>query len=182
MARINEESDLDETQGEKIEALQVSIDNLQRSFNNKIEYDAHKNKLFDDMHKELMTYKNGLVDKMVETLAIDIIQLVDSTKKHVSVYEDSDYSQENYKRLLNIVHGITQDLQDILYRQSIEPYSIEGDVVDVRKQKIIRTIETDDATKDNLIAERMVEGYEKEDRVIRPERIKIYKYSAKDSN
>lgn len=71
-------------------------------------------------------------------------------------------------------------MEDILYRQNIESYQVDGEEVDVKRQKIIRIVETDDRSRDNLIAERVAEGYEKEGKVIRPERIKIYKCRLKD--
>ena len=166
----------------KLDAVQQALATLQQSFDDKIATDAHKNGLFDNMHKELTRYQNGAMDKIVDTIALDIIQLVDTTKGHLRVYEKKEPNEENYKRLLRIVKGITEDLQDILYRQSIEAYRVEGHEVDVRRQKIIQTIPTDDQSKDNLVAVRAADGYEKDGKVLRPERIKIFKYSTEAPN
>ena len=167
---------------EKLDALQQAMQGLQECFDAKIALDAHKNGLFDNMHKELTRYQNGAMDKIVDTIALDIIQLVDTTKGHLRVYEKKEPNEENYKRLLRIVKGVTEDLQDILYRQSIEAYRVEGHEVDVRRQKIIQTIPTDDQSKDNLVAVRAADGYEKDGKVLRPERIKIFKYSTEATN
>ena len=86
-------------------------------------------------------------------------------------------NEENYKRLLRIVKGISEDLQDILYRQNIESYRVEGHEVDVRRQKIIQTVPTNEQAKDNLVAVRAADGYEKNGKVLRAERIKIFKYT-----
>ena len=107
---------------------------------------------------------------------MDIIQLVDSTKGHIRVYEKKEPTEDNYKRLFRVMKGIAEDLEDILYRQSIESYNVAGREVDVKRQRIIQTIPTDDKRKDNLVAVRAAEGYEKDGKIIRPERIKIYKY------
>lgn len=163
---------------EKLEAVQQALAGLQQSFDDKIAEDAHKNGLFDNMHRELTRYQNGALDKIVDTIALDIIQLVDTTKGHVRVYDKKEPTEDNYKRLLRIVKGIAEDLEDILYRQSIESYRVEGHEVDVRRQKIIQTIPTDDKSKDNLVAVRAADGYEKDGKVLRPERIKIFKYEA----
>lgn len=163
---------------EKLDAVQQALAGLQQSFDDKIAEDAHKNGLFDNMHRELTRYQNGALDKIVDTIALDIIQLVDTTKGHVRVYDKKEPTEDNYKRLLRIVKGIAEDLEDILYRQSIESYRVEGHEVDVRRQKIIQTIPTDDKSKDNLVAVRAADGYEKDGKVLRPERIKIFKYEA----
>lgn len=163
---------------EKLDAVQQALATLQQSFDDKIAEDTHKNGLFDNMHRELVRYQNGVLDKIVDTIALDIIQLVDSTKGHVRVYEKKEPTEENYKKLLRIVKGIAEDLEDILYRQNIESYRVPGHEVDTRRQKIIQTVPTDDKSKDNLIAVRAADGYEKGDKVLRPERIKIFKYEA----
>mgnify|MGYP004519442683 CR=1 FL=1 len=162
----------------KLEAIQKAIAGLQQTFDDKIAEDAHKNGLFDNMHLELTRYQNGAMDKIVDTMALDIIQLVDTTKGHIRVYEKKEPTEDNYKRLLRIVKGIAEDLQDILYRQNIESYRVDGHEVDVRRQKIIQTVPTDDQSKDNLVAVRIADGYEKAGKVLRPERIKIFKYSS----
>ena len=163
---------------DKLDAIQQALATLQQTFDDKIAEDTHKNGLFDNMHRELVRYQNGVLDKIVDTIALDIIQLVDTTKGHVRVYEKKDPTEENYKKLLRIVKGIAEDLEDILYRQNIESYRVPGHEVDVRRQKIIQTIPTDDKSKDNRIAIRVADGYEKAEKVLRPERIKIFKYEA----
>ncbi|MCD8049732.1 MAG: nucleotide exchange factor GrpE [Clostridia bacterium] len=160
----------------KLDAMQQAMENLQQCFDDKIAEDTHKNELFDNMHRELVRYQNGAVEKIVDTVALDIIQLVDTTKGHIRVYEKKEATEENYKKLLKIVKGIAEDLEDILYRQNIESYRVAGHEVDVRRQKIIQTVATDDKSKDNRIAARVADGYEKGDKVFRPERIKIFKY------
>lgn len=162
----------------KLDAVQQALATLQQTFDDKIAEDTHKNGLFDNMHRELIRYQNGALDKIVDTIALDIIQLVDTTKGHVRVYDKKEPTEENYKKLLRIVKGIAEDLEDILYRQNIESYRVPGHEVDTRRQKIIQTMPTDDKSKDNLVAVRAADGYEKGDKVLRPERIKIFKYEA----
>lgn len=85
---------------EKLDAVQQALAALQQTFDDKIAEDTHKNGLFDNMHRELVRYQNGALDKIVDTIALDIIQLVDSTKGHVRVYEKKEPTEENYKKLL----------------------------------------------------------------------------------
>ena len=161
----------------KLDQLLAALEALQAQFGEKIAVDTHKNALFDEMHQELIRYQNGILDKIVETMALDIIQMADSTKRSLRLYEEKEPSEDNYRRLLRVIEGIAEDLDDILYRQSIEPYQVAGAQVDVRRQKIVQTVETDQQDRDNLVAARVADGYEKNGKVIRPERIKIYKYS-----
>lgn len=162
----------------KLDAVQQTLATLQQTFDDKIAEDTHKNGLFDNMHRELVRYQNGALDKIVDAIALDIIQLVDTTKGHVRVYEKKEPTEENYKKLLRIIEGIAEDMEDILYRQNIESYRVAGHEVDVHRQKIIQSVPTEDKSKDNLVAVRVTDGYERGDKVLRPERIKIFKYEA----
>lgn len=157
------------------------LKNLDKKFETKIKVDEHKAVLFDNLHKELMDYKNGLVTQIINNILLDIIQLIDSNDKTLKMFEQKEFSEENYNKLINTLKGVTEDLTDILYRQSVEPFSIE-ETVNVKKQKIIKTISTSDKELDNKIAMNLAPGYEKDGKVIRPERIAIYKYKESEEN
>lgn len=157
------------------------LKDLDKKFETKIKVDEHKANLFDNLHKELMDYKNGLVTQIVNNILLDIIQLIDSNNKTINNFKQKEFSEENYNKLINIIKGISEDLTDILYRQSVEPFSITEDV-NVRKQKIIKIIPTNDKALDNKIESSLALGYEKEGKVIRPERISIYKYKESEEN
>jgi len=160
----------------QLDNIQSQVQTLQIYFNEKIMEDQHKNTLFDNLHKRLTEYQNGLTDKVINSMAMDVIQLIDAIKKNIDVYEKKETNEENYKKLLGCLKGVTEDLSDILYRQSIESYSVPGSEVDAKRQKIIQIVGTDNEALNNTVAMRTADGFEKEGKVIRPERIKIYKY------
>lgn len=161
---------------EAINEIKDALTKLQKSFDDKIARDEHKNALFDNMHRELTKYQNGALDKKIDSMAMDIIILSDNVKKVIAQNGDAEANEETFKKLVRQLQGISEELEDILYRENIEPFSVPGDEVDVKKQKIIGTIDTDDESLNNKVAERGVEGYEKEDKVLRRENVKIYKY------
>ena len=164
----------------KLDLVLKLLSNLQECFDEKIETDSHKNVLFDNMHRELTNYRNGILEKNIDTMAVDIIQLTDSVYRYIHSYENAEPNESNYLELLDIIKGISVDLRDILYRQNIEPYNVLGDDVDIRRQKIIQTVETDDESQNNKVAVRLAEGYEKSGKIVRPERIKIFKYNRQE--
>ncbi|MCM1297156.1 MAG: nucleotide exchange factor GrpE [Muribaculaceae bacterium] len=159
------------------DAVLKAVDKLQKTFEEKLLIDQHKNQLIDKLHDEVVRYQNGVVNKVVDTMAIDIIQLADNVRKTRAVYAEKEPDAENFTKLLRVVEGFYEDLQDILYRQGIEPYSVEGHDVDARRQTIIASVPADDESRHNKVAERTAEGYEREDgSVLRRERVKIFKY------
>ena len=172
--------ELDKSSDESTEVIIGAIEALRNEFKEKLLVDQHKDQLIDKLHDEVVQYQNGVVNKVVDTMAIDIIQLADNVRKTRAVYVEKEPNAENFTKILRVVKGLYEDLQDILYRQGIEPYTVDGHDVDARRQTIIASIPTDNEGKHNKIAARTAEGYEREDgSVLRRERVKIFKYQPK---
>ena len=163
--------------------LLTQVSELKDLFDQKIANDEYKDQLFDKMHAELVKYQQGSIDKMVDDMAMDVILLSDNTKQIIDVYKDSEPSEENYIKLLNQFQGVSDELEDILFRQSIEPYSVEDDEFDPKKQRIIGKIPTDRKELNNKVASKGVVGYEKDNgQVLRRENVNIYKYQPEESS
>lgn len=176
----NEEPSAIDSLLENSETLLEQVSALNKKFDQKIKTDMHKAEMFDNMHKELTQYKNGLITQVINNILIDIIQIIDINDKNISLFENQDYSEENYEKIIKILKGISEDLTDVLYRQSVEPYTL--DEIDVKRQKILQVIPTNDISLDRTIAKKIVPGYEKDGKIIRPERISIYKYKESEEN
>ena len=176
----NEEPSAIDSLLENSETLLEQVSALNKKFDQKIKTDMHKAEMFDNMHKELIQYKNGLITQIINNILIDIIQIIDINDKNISLFENQDYSEENYEKIIKILKGISEDLTDVLYRQSVEPYTL--DEIDVKRQKILQVIPTNDISLDRTIAKKIVPGYEKDGKIIRPERISIYKYKESEEN
>lgn len=176
----NEEPSAIDSLLENSETLLEQVSALNKKFDQKIKTDMHKAEMFDNMHKELIQYKNGLITQIINNILIDIIQIIDINDKNISLFENQDCSEENYEKIIRILKGISEDLTDVLYRQSVEPYTL--DEIDVKRQKILQVIPTNDISLDRTIAKKIVPGYEKDGKIIRPERISIYKYKESEEN
>lgn len=176
----NEEPSAIDSLLENSETLLEQVSALNKKFDQKIKTDMHKAEMFDNMHKELTQYKNGLITQVINNILIDIIQIIDINDKNISLFENQDCSEENYEKIIKILKGISEDLTDVLYRQSVEPYTL--DEIDVKRQKILQVIPTNDISLDRTIAKKIVPGYEKNGKIIRPERISIYKYKESEEN
>ena len=147
---------------------------LKTLFKEKIFTDEHRNAMFDNMHKELIDYRNEANSKPLVSIALDTIALMDTIPKIITRIQ-SKPEEERLAAALKQLDGISEEINDILYRAGFESYSCEGDIVDVKKQKIIGYTATDAEEKINKISERLGSGYEYNGRIIRPERVKVYK-------
>jgi len=163
-----------------LENIQQGLDGLARQFTERIATDSHKEGLFDDMHAELMEYKKGLISALTEPLERDIIKIIDDIGKTIEAYRGRPPSRENYNRFFSIFEGTQTDLSDLLYRQGIEPYRVEGTKVEILRQQILATVPTDDPKLDKTLAHRHSTGWEKTGKIIRPERISVYLYTPEE--
>ncbi len=166
-------------QDPRIDQILTALTHLQETFDTKIAVDKVQNQRFDNMHRELTKYQNGALDKLISSMANDIILTLDDMKKIIDQYSGMEASAEVCGKLLKQFTWIFEELQDVLYRQDIEAYTVPGDDVDVRRQKIVGTVPTDDESKNNKVAQRVADGYEKDGKTFRPERIRVYKYAEK---
>ncbi len=158
------------------------LSELLAGFKDKIRNDEHKQSLFDEMHSELQEYKKGMLDKLTLSMELDVIKLIDDVERSVSLFSARQQSPGDYSRLFAILAGVATDLEDLLYRQGVEPFRLSHDNVDVQKQKILSTTPTHDASLDKKVAKRMARGWEKQGKIIRPERISVYLYQQEDGN
>ena len=63
---------------DRTDEVLAAVSYLRELFENKIETDAHKNQLFDNMHRQLVKYENGAIEKVVDNMAMDVILLSDN--------------------------------------------------------------------------------------------------------
>ena len=160
----------------RMEELQKQLEGLEREFQSKIKYDAHKNKIIDDLHQELQTYKNDIIRKHLQSFIMDIIQFADNTRKLTRYYHEDEDAQKDPEKLLSILDEIPSDIEAIIGREGVMPFISENGRFDPSRQRAMKRTETSDPEKDKHIAESLQPGYEWDDRIIRPEIVSVYVY------
>lgn len=139
-----------------------------------------KNTIIDNMHKELTDYRNGAIDKQSESLIMEIIHLIDSNNKVLHILEQEENQEEITKKALVQIRGLSLDLEDILYRHNIEKYENPSIEVDVSRQTVVEYDLTDDNNLVNKVSRRISPGYDKDGKIVRKEKISIYKIGGKN--
>lgn len=147
------------------------INSLKKEFKSKIKYDEQKEKTITKLHDELQIYKRDLYKKLLLPMINDVIQFTNRAEKDFEFLADA-----NREKLFERMYDFLDDLRDVLYRQGVEAYKLEGDVFDPKKQKILKTIETNSKELDKKVANHKTYGYEWEGKIIKPEGIDIYVY------
>jgi molecular chaperone GrpE len=153
------------------EALGRKLDGLQALFDREIRAEATREKVVDRLHAELQEYKQDLLLKLLRPIFVDLIQLHDDIGKMV----DSQAGRDGeVVRLLDVMRGFQQGIEDILYRQGVEPFAGEADTFDPRRQRAVATVPTDDPAANKTVAFRHRKGFQAGDKVIRPEIVSVY--------
>ena len=153
--------------------LERRIDGLQTTIEREIRAETTREKVVDRLHAELQEYKQDLLLNTLRPVFVDLIQLHDDIGK-VAVVPEGDHGPGDLKRLVDLMQGFQQGIEDILYRQGVEPFEVEGDGFEPRQQRAVLTIPNDDPNRNKTVAERLRKGFRSGDRVIRPEIVSVF--------
>jgi molecular chaperone GrpE (heat shock protein) len=157
-------------------ATSQQMDLLLQEFQSKLKYDAHKERIIDNLHAELQEYKNDLVKKHLLSVMLDVIKIIDDIRKWIQHYRSQEPDQRDPLKLFKYLESIPSDLEDIFYWQGVKPFTCAAKEFDPVRQRAVKRIDTQDRDQDKLVAESVRCGYEWEGKVIRPEMVATYQY------
>jgi molecular chaperone GrpE len=148
------------------ESLNAKLDALATRFDREIRAETTREKVVDRLHAELQEYKQDLLLNATRPIFIDLIQLHDDVGKMAATLDSAANA--------GLFQNIQQGIEDILYRQGVEPFENPGEVFDARRQRAISTAPTDDGALARKVADRIRKGFAIGERVIRPEMVSVY--------
>lgn len=175
---VDEPDDLIDPVSFKMDEILQQLKELKREFQGKLKYDSHKEKIIDTLHGELQAHKDDILKKFMISFVMDIIQFIDNLRKLTQHYSGKNLTEDDATRLLNLIDGIPTDLEDICCRLGVMPFTCEASQFDPGRQRVLKRIETDEEEKDKAIAESLRPGYEWDGKVIRPEMVAVYAFTA----
>jgi|GEM_PF-1789752 len=176
---ISSEADVMAPIDQKLADIAKQLSDLRKEFQVKIKTDAHKEKVIDNLHKELQQYKNNHLKKYLLPTIMDLIQFIDGMRKitdYLTVQRLEDNDPQPLTKLIKLLKSIPPDLEDICCRQGITPFKCNDITFDPGRQRILKKIKTEDREKDKTVAESLRPGYVWDGEVIRPEMVSVYIY------
>lgn len=174
---VQEEVSLAEVPGEvEAEAGQLlqEMQALRQDFETKVKYDESKERQIDRLYQELQVYREGLYFKILRPIFMDLIAVYDDLGKLVEGLPVSELEPAAAQMHENL-RSFRESVEDILARNGVEPYHLEGDTYVPARQRVVQIIETTDLEQDKKIARRVRKGFAYDDRVLRPELIATYR-------
>ncbi len=168
---LYEESDIKNIK-EDIACIYGVMRRLEKKFEAEILDSQNKAEAVKSIYKELNEYKAGLVEKALKNVLYDIIdmrEMMFSKVKFVREKEGKDMIP------LEEFESYADDIGDILEKHEVTIYKGETGVENTAvRQKIVRKVETADASMVKKVAESLSYGYEYNGKIIYPEKISIY--------
>jgi molecular chaperone GrpE (heat shock protein) len=146
-----------------------------------IKISNRKDKIIDNLHKELMQYIDDLKEFLVVPLLKTIVREYDRANKQYRFYLEKSQTEpqsELFNKLLSEFEIISFSLLNMLSDYDIEPFLFNaGEARDSKLQKIIEVIETEDPEQDGTVAVCVACGFRNIDtaRLFRQAEVKIYK-------
>jgi molecular chaperone GrpE len=151
----------------RLEALQTLFEREQRA-------EAARERVVDRLHAELQEYKQDLLLKVQRPIFIDLIQLHDDIGKMIDAQPADQPEAPRASSVCALLESIQTGIEDILYRQGVEPFVRDGNDFDPRRQRALSTAPTDNPAMSKTIAARLRKGFQAGDKIIRPELVTVY--------
>lgn len=168
----------DDALGRAIESLgdrlSLQLDAIRTILERESRAEATRERVVDRLHAELQEYKHDLLLKVQRPIFIDLIQLHDDIGKMIEARTAAEADAERQVAVRGLLESIQVAIEDILYRQGVEPFVAEGDAFDPRRQRALATVPTDDPARNKSIAARLRKGFQAGDKLIRPELVSVY--------
>ncbi len=150
------------------------IDALRSTFERELRGEASRERIVDRLHAELQDYKQDLLLKVQRPIFIDLIQLHDDVGKMAAARPAADSDAAATASFRGLLESIQTAIEDILYRQGVEPFSLDSTEFDPKRQRALSTSPTEDAALNKTVAARIRKGFAAGEKLIRPELVSVY--------
>ena len=131
-----------------------------------------------EMHEELVGLRNGLADAIKKPLLMGLVQIYDRLEDLIKANSNLSETEISATKILKTVNDIKLNCLDILYEFDVEPVEPQiGDAFNPKEHKAIKTIITDDVSKDRTICSVRQIGYVNvsNSRMLRVGSVEVYK-------
>jgi molecular chaperone GrpE len=164
---------------EKLEHLIASLNDkmgsLENHFTSSLKYDASKDLIINQLHKELQIYKDDLLAKIYEPLLKELICLYDDFEKVLTIIK-SNRSNLPEDKNIELLEGFKQNIIISLEKCDVVYFNSDSPQFDPKTQRVVRVVITNDIAQNKQIADRIRTGFRRNEHIIRPEDVEVYKY------
>jgi molecular chaperone GrpE (heat shock protein) len=157
----------------QLDGLDEKLTQILDLYEEKIRYDAQKEKAFDTLYDELTMYKNNFVEQSLAGVYKDLILLYDNVVRHLQRLADGEQESGDTAEFGEFV---LMEILEVLYRRGIQVIEPSPEYFDPSIQRAVDTEYIDDPEKDNKVLRVVRRGFQSEQSLIRPEEVVVAKY------
>jgi molecular chaperone GrpE (heat shock protein) len=152
----------------------AELKSLHAAFDAKIRYDEVRERFIATMSEELAAHRQGVYQMQLRPVLLDLVVMYDDLTQAIAV---DDCTAATAAAL-----GFFRDtVEQVLARNGVERFTVEGDLLDRSRQKVVSVVETADPDLDRQVAARLRPGFFWNGKVLRPEWVSAYrKVAARD--
>jgi molecular chaperone GrpE (heat shock protein) len=144
---------------------------LRKAFDSKIRYDEVREGMIRSMGEELAQHRQNFHQTLLRPVLLDLISLYDDFTKILDPSSIPPAMAEDLRFFRDSV-------EQVLARNGVQKYSVEGDAVDRSRQRVLNTVDTPDACLHRKVAHRLRPGFAWDEKVLRPEWVSTYRHVA----
>ena len=179
------DADMDPTSGvphERLDdiepLLERHIGRVLEAFNNKVRYDAAKEKHFDRLHQELEQYRSDVLQRASRPLVHGMIGLHGDVGRLVSAWR-KEGEEVPLDKWLDRFEELREDIELLLDDHGVTAYGGNlGVPFDGKLQTVVGKVATTDDGKHGTVAESRRPGFEQGKRILVRERVVVFEFQA----
>lgn len=154
--------------------LERRIGGVLEAFNDKLLYDAAKEKHFDRLHRELAEYRSDVLRRASRPLVHGLIGLHGDVGRLVSAWRRKG-EEAPLETWLARFGELREDIELLLDDHGVTAYRGDrGEAFDGRLQTVVATVATDDGGRHGTVAESRRPGFEQDERILVRERVAVF--------
>jgi molecular chaperone GrpE len=157
-----------------VQQLIGTMEQLRQDFDTKIKYDASKERQIDSLHSELQAYRAGLYFKILRPVMLDLISMHDDLTRLIEGIPRGE-GTISVAQVLKNLESFQSTIEEVLQRNGVEPYSVEGEAFVSGRQRALQAVETTESSLDKQVARRVSKGFEYDEKILRPELVMTYR-------
>ncbi|MFI6906449.1 nucleotide exchange factor GrpE [Nonomuraea sp. NPDC050394] len=157
---------------------------LQRAFEAKIRYDSGRERVIETMSAELEKHRAGFQQALLRPVLLDLVSLHDDLTQAIDA-RAIDAQAIGGGAPAEATGGLAyvrDTVEQILARNDVHRFAVEGDSVDRNRQQVVSTVATPDPSLGRQVARRLRAGFTWSEKVLRPEWVTAYRHVAAESS
>jgi len=164
----------------RLAGLSAMLSNLEErlldAFDQKLAFDAFKEKQIDRLHEEVQGYKADLLLKTARPLIAAMIKLHADAGRLISGITSEDPTKLTVERIVGMFAAFRDEIRDLLAAHGVEAFhaAVDDDRFDARRQSSVGVVETSNPELAGRIAEIVQPGFGQGSTVLSKEKVKTY--------